>query len=187
MIGVLAKFLKDSGRLGKTDEVVGTVMSNFGLEKFCKQHKINFVRTKVGDRYIVERMKKSGAIFGGEPSGHIIFKDYATTGDGILAALKVVECLRFYNKSLDELIEDVQLMPQKLINVPVSKKTPFNKQEKIQEKLKSVEGQLADTGRVLLRYSGTENLARIMVEGEDEVLVNSCCKELAATVEKVLG
>jgi phosphoglucosamine mutase len=187
LIGVLAKFLKDSGKLSDTDEVVGTVMSNFGLEKFCMKNGINFHRTKVGDRYIVQRMKKSGAIFGGEPSGHIIFKDCATTGDGILAALKVVECLRFYKKSLDELIEDVALVPQKLINVGVAKKVPFSKEATIQEKLKSIEKKLADKGRVLLRYSGTENLARIMVEGEDEKLVNNCCQELANTVEKTLG
>ena len=187
LIGVLAKFLKDSGKLSETDEVVGTVMSNFGLEKFCKQNKISFHRTNVGDRYIVQRMKASGAIFGGEPSGHIIFKDCATTGDGILAALKVVECLRFYKKSLDQLIDEIVLTPQKLINVSVSKKVPFHKNKLIQENLKIVEDKLAETGRVLLRYSGTENLARIMVEGEDEKLVNSCCKELAEVVQKALG
>lgn len=187
LIGILAKYLKDIGKLGKSNEVVGTVMSNFGLEKYLKDNKIGFYRSKVGDRYIVERMKQSGSTFGGEPSGHLIFKKFATTGDGILAALKVIECIKYYGKNLEELLSEVKLMPQKLINVEVKDKKPFDEVETIKIALDEVNGKLGSNGRVLLRYSGTENLARVMIEGSDEDLVNSCCKDLAKTVEQALG
>lgn len=187
LIGVLAKYLKDIGKLGKSNEVVGTVMSNFGLEKFLTEQKIKFFRSKVGDRYIVERMKESGSIFGGEPSGHLIFKKYATTGDGILAALKVIECIKYYEKSLEELLGQIKLMPQQLINVEVKQKIPFEEVESIKIALEEVNSKLGGNGRVLLRYSGTENLARVMIEGANESLVNSCCKKLAKTVGQALG
>lgn len=187
LIGVFAKFLKDTGKLGEANEIVGTVMSNFGLEKYLKSIGVKFFRTKVGDRYIVERMISNGSRFGGEPSGHMIFKDYATTGDGILAALKVIECVKYYGKSISELVSEVKLVPQVLQNIIVTEKVPFEDVKEIQATLKVVTGKLKDTGRVLLRYSGTENLARVMVEGEDDALVNECCNLLTAVVDKNLN
>lgn len=186
LLGIMAKFLKDTNQLGDNSEVVGTVMSNFGLEKFLEKNKINFFRSQVGDRYIVERMLESGAVFGGEPSGHLIFKSFSTTGDGILAALKVIECLKYYKKPLSELSKEVKLMPQVLKNVVVNEKVPFDNLETVQATLKEVDIKLAGSGRVLLRYSGTENLARVMVEGEDSILVNECCEMLVQAVTKAL-
>lgn len=186
LIGVLGKFLSDTNALGPTNEVVGTVMSNFGLEKFFKDYAINFARTQVGDRYIVEHMKTSGALFGGEPSGHLIFKQFSTTGDGILAALKVLECIKYYGKSLATLANEVKLVPQVLINVKVNHKKPFEELDDVQKVLSEVEKDLAAQGRVLLRYSGTENLVRVMVEGINSEQVRSSCERLSKVVEKVL-
>lgn len=186
LIGIMAKFLKDTNQLGDKAEVVGTVMSNFGLELFLEKNGISFFRSQVGDRYIVERMLESGSVFGGEPSGHLIFKNFSTTGDGILAALKVIECLKYYKKSLSELAKEVKLLPQVLKNVQVKNKLPFDDLPAVQAVLKTVNEKLKGKGRVLLRYSGTENLARVMVEGENSDLVNSCCDELVEVVKKSL-
>jgi phosphoglucosamine mutase len=187
LLGICAKFLKDTGELGPTNEVVGTVMCNFGLEHYLTQNGMKFIRTQVGDRYIVEHMRKEGALFGGEPSGHLVFKKYSTTGDGTLAALKVIESIRFYDKKLSELAAEIELFPQVMQNVHVIKKTPFEKVPELQEALKQAEAKLAGTGRILLRYSGTEPLVRVMVEGKNDKLVNDVCSELAKVVEKYLG
>lgn len=187
LIGIMAKFMLETNQLGSSKEVVGTVMSNFGLEKYIQRIGGSFFRSKVGDRYIVERMLNSGSVFGGEPSGHIIFKNYSTTGDGILAALKVIECLKYFDKDLKTLTREVPLMPQVLKNVPVKDKKDFATLNTVQKALKSVEGKLQDKGRVLLRYSGTENLARVMVEGENDQLVHACCDELVDSVKEEIG
>lgn len=187
LIGVLSKFLYETKSLGPNNEVVGTVMSNLGLEKYVQSYGGKFTRTKVGDRYIVERMLHSGAVYGGEPSGHIIFKDFSTTGDGILAALKVLECIKYFGKDISELIDEVPLMPQVLKNIKVSEKKDFQSLVGVQKTLKEVESKLSDKGRVLLRYSGTENLARVMVEGEDDVLVEKCCDQLVDSVQTEIG
>lgn len=187
LIGVLARFLKDTDSLNGVNEIVGTVMSNFGLEKYLEKIGLSLFRTKVGDRYIVERMLKSGSVFGGEPSGHLVFKRHSTTGDGILAALKVIECLKYYNKSLSELLSEVELYPQVMKNVAVKTKTPFEDIPEVESAVGSVNAKLKNTGRVLLRYSGTENVARVMVEGEDKDLVNACCDDLVQVVAKSLS
>ncbi len=187
VIGICGKFLKDTGELGAANEVVGTVMSNFGVESYLQSHGIKFVRTQVGDRYIVEHMKTSGALFGGEPSGHLVFKKYSTTGDGILAALKLIESMKFYNKDLSTLASEISLYPQVMKNVRVASRVPFEEVKSIQDALKTCEERLKGTGRILLRYSGTEALARVMVEGKDEVLVNEICQELSEVVFKALG
>lgn len=187
LIGVLAKFLKDTNKLGKANEVVGTVMSNFGLEKYLKTIGVDFFRSKVGDRYIVERMIANGSLFGGEPSGHLIFKDYSTTGDGILAALKVIECIKYYQKPLSDLLAQVKLVPQVLQNIKVIEKKPFDQIPEVQKSIEAAKLKLKDSGRVLLRYSGTENLARVMVEGENDELVNECCTEISSVVAKSLS
>lgn len=187
LIGLCGKFLKDNQELGPTKEVVGTVMSNFGLEFYLKEQGLNFHRTQVGDRYIVERMKQSGALFGGEPSGHLIFKNYSTTGDGILAALKVIESIKFYDRDLAELASAVELFPQKMENVKVKNRIPFEDVPEIKKAMVDAEAKLGKEGRILLRYSGTESLARVMVEGRDSKLVNTLCTQLAETVTKALA
>jgi len=187
LIGILAKFMIDTNQLGSSKEIVGTVMSNFGLEKYINSIGGSFYRSKVGDRYIVERMLTSKSVFGGEPSGHIIFKNFSTTGDGILAALKVIECLKYYNKSLDELLQDVQLVPQVLKNIIVKEKKDFDSIPALKNKMNEIEAQMKNSGRILLRYSGTENLARVMVEGENRDQVESACQELADIVQKEIG
>ncbi|HXH29661.1 MAG TPA: phosphoglucosamine mutase [Bacteriovoracaceae bacterium] len=187
LIGLCGKFLKDNHEIGSTREVVGTVMSNFGLEYYLHKQGLNFIRTQVGDRYIVEHMRQSGALFGGEPSGHLVFKRYSTTGDGILAALKVIESIKFYDKDLSELTSEIELFPQKMVNVTVQKRLPFEDVAQIQKAVKSAEGKLGKEGRLLLRYSGTEPLARVMVEGKDLKLVNEICEDLAEVVSKSLG
>lgn len=187
LIGVLAKFLKDTNSLNGVNEIVGTVMSNFGLEKYLKSIGLDLYRTKVGDRYIVERMLKSGSCFGGEPSGHLVFKKHSTTGDGILAALKVIECIKYYGKDLATLLGEIELYPQVMKNVAVKSKKPFDEIPEVESAVGDVNKKLKDSGRVLLRYSGTENVARVMVEGEDMELVNSCCEDLAEIVTKSLA
>jgi phosphoglucosamine mutase len=187
VIGLCAKFLKQTGELGPSNEVVGTVMSNAGLEYFLNQEGIKFTRTQVGDRYIVEHMLNSSSLLGGEPSGHIIFKKYSTTGDGILAALKVIECMKYFGKNLSDLAQEVELFPQILKNVKVKNKVPFEDHQGIQAELKKAEKELGKTGRVLLRYSGTENLARVMVEGKDRVLVQTLCDNMVRVLEKEIG
>lgn len=187
LIGLCGKFLKDNKEIGPTNEVVGTVMSNFGLEFYLKEHGLNFIRTQVGDRYIVEHMRQSGALFGGEPSGHLVFKKYSTTGDGILAALKVIESIKFYDKDLSAIANEIELFPQEMKNVHVQKRVPFDEVPEIKKAMQSAEKQLGKEGRILLRYSGTEALARVMVEGRDPALVNTLCNELTDVVKKSLG
>jgi phosphoglucosamine mutase len=187
LIGICSKFLKDNHEIGPTKEIVGTVMSNFGLEYFLGQQGLNFTRTQVGDRYIVEHMRQTGALFGGEPSGHLVFKRYSTTGDGILAALKVIESIKFYDKDLSEMASEIELFPQVMQNVSIIKKLPFDDVIEIKEGVKKAEKRLGKEGRVLLRYSGTEPLARVMVEGKDQNLVNEICTELSGIVAKALG
>lgn len=187
LIGLCGKFLKDNQEIGPTMEVVGTVMSNFGLEYYLKQQGLNFIRTQVGDRYIVEHMRQSGALFGGEPSGHLVFKKYSTTGDGILAALKVIESIKFYDRDLSELTNEIELFPQEMKNVKVSKRVPFEEVPEIKKAMLQAEEKLGAEGRILLRYSGTEPLARVMVEGRDQKMVQSLCNELTAVVTKALG
>ncbi len=187
LIGLCGKFLKDNQEIGPTNEVVGTVMSNFGLEYYLKENGLKFTRTQVGDRYIVEHMRQSGALFGGEPSGHLVFKKYSTTGDGILAALKVIESIKFYDRDLSELSKEIELFPQEMKNVAVLKRVPFEEVGEIKKAMTHAEAKLGKEGRILLRYSGTEPLARVMVEGRDSKLVSSLCLELTDVVKKSLG
>ncbi len=187
LIGLTARFLKESNQLHGQTEIVGTVMSNFGLEVFLKKQGLSLHRTQVGDRYIVERMRQSGALFGGEPSGHLVFKRHSTTGDGILAALKVIECMKHFGKGLKELAQEVPLYPQTLMNTTIARKPAFEEVPAIMAAVRSAESELKGEGRLLLRYSGTEPLARVMVEGPDEALVNRLCRELTDVVAKQLG
>jgi len=156
------------------------------LENFMKEKGGTLLRTPVGDRYVVEAMRREGAILGGEQSGHLIFKEFSTTGDGLLAALQLLRILCVKNRPLSELSGQLELYPQKLQNVHVKRKIPFEDVPAIQEALKQVESDLAGKGRVLLRYSGTEAVARVMVEAEDRSKVDLYTSELAGVLEEYL-
>lgn len=166
--------------------ICATVMSNIALELYMKEHGGKLLRSKVGDRYVMEMMRREGIMFGGEQSGHLIFRSYSTTGDGLLSALQVLRILREKEKPLSEISHLLTLFPQKLVNVHVEKKLPFEERPAIGEAVKKVEAELGDRGRVLLRYSGTESLCRIMVECEDENKVSEYANELADVVAREL-
>lgn len=166
--------------------ICATVMSNIALEIYMKEHGGKLLRSKVGDRYVMEMMRREGIMFGGEQSGHLIFRSYSTTGDGLLSALQVLRILREKEKPLSEISHLLTLFPQKLVNVHVEKKLPFEERPAIGEAVKKVEAELGDRGRVLLRYSGTESLCRIMVECEDENKVSEHANELADVVAREL-
>jgi len=166
--------------------LVSTVMSNMALELFMRKNGGRLMRTRVGDRYVVETMREHGAVLGGEQSGHLIFLDYATTGDGILAGIKLLKIMLEKNRPLSELSKLLEPFPQRLINVHVERKQPFHEVENIKKAVQDAELKLGQKGRVLLRYSGTESVARIMVEGQDEILVEDLAIQLAREVEKGL-
>lgn len=166
--------------------LVSTVMSNLALEIFMRDHGGQLLRTPVGDRYVVEEMRKEGAMLGGEQSGHLIFRHYSTTGDGLLAALQILRIMREKEKPLSELAGLLTPFPQKLVNVYVQKRLPFEERPAIGEAVKRIEDDLSGRGRVVLRYSGTESLCRIMVEGEDLDKVKLYAQELAEVVEREL-
>ena len=167
--------------------LVATVMSNMALEVFMKEHGGTLVRTNVGDRNVVAAMRETGALLGGEQSGHLIFREYSTTGDGLLAALQILRIMRLSGRPLSELAGQLVLYPQVLKNVHVEHKTPIEDCPAITEAISRIEEEMEGRGRVLLRYSGTEPLCRIMVEGEDEGRVKDYARRLAALVEKELG
>lgn len=179
---VQSRFMKETGRL-KSRHVVATTMSNMGLEKALEEQDLTLIRTKVGDRFVLEEMINSGANLGGEQSGHTIFLDEFPTGDGILTSIKMVETLTVKKASLSDLIKDYRVFPQVHLNVPVSKKDDFSLYPEIGKTREDIEKRLMNRGRFDLRYSGTEPLARIMVEGQDlrelEDLANRMAKVLA--------
>jgi phosphoglucosamine mutase len=162
--------------------VVGTVMTNLGLEHALQRHGAQLQRTNVGDRYILERLKNSGGVIGGEPSGHVICRDRTTTGDGIVSALQVLAEMIQADSDLEYLLQDVRTYPQTLLNVALPSKLDVLSQAPMQAAVRAAEQRLNGTGRVLLRASGTEPLLRVMVEGQDEGLVEALAKELADCV-----
>ncbi|MFW5730806.1 MAG: phosphoglucosamine mutase [Desulfonatronovibrionaceae bacterium] len=166
--------------------LVSTVMSNLALEVFMDSLGGKLVRTRVGDRYVVEAMREFNAVMGGEQSGHLIFLDYSTTGDGILAGIRLLRIMLETGRPLSELSRLLKPFPQKLINVHVERKVPFEDVDSINDAVQKAKQSLGNRGRVLLRYSGTESVARIMVEGEDEKLVEKWASDLAWEVEKGL-
>ena len=185
LMAMCAADLLERGKLPK-NMLVATVMSNMALENFMKDHGGTLLRTPVGDRYVMEAMRREGAMLGGEQSGHLIFREYSTTGDGLLAALQLLRILCEKNRPLSELSKQLKLYPQALINVHVKRKIPFEDVPAVQKALKKVEEDLGDKGRVLLRYSGTEPVARVMVEAEDSSKVELYTAELAEVLEKHL-
>jgi len=164
--------------------VVGTLMSNLGLEHALEREGISFERAKVGDRYVLEKLVEKGWSLGGESSGHIICLDKTTTGDGIIAALQVLDWLVDRGISLSDACADMSLYPQTMINVPVSSKIDLQAMPVIQDAVRAAESELTGSGRVLLRASGTEPLIRVMVEGQDRTLVDKLAHELAASVSE---
>ena len=162
--------------------VVGTVMSNLGLERALEAHDIEFRRARVGDRYVLETLSATGGIIGGETSGHVICLDRTTTGDGLVAALQVLAVMRGTGNTLSELAQGMAKFPQTMLNVKTEKSLDPSKSSKIQDAVSQVEGELADSGRVVLRASGTEPVIRVMVEGENENQVVHLAERLAAVV-----
>ena len=167
--------------------VVGTLMSNLGMELALREEGLQFVRAKVGDRYVKEMMEKEGWHLGGESSGHIICSDVTTTGDGIVAALQVLHAIRASGENLALLRSGMKKLPQTMINVTASGRLQLDQHPEIAIAVEAVEAQLGDRGRVLLRPSGTEPVVRVMVEGEDAAEVQALCERLAGEVEQILA
>ena len=181
IMAVCAEEMMSRGTLtGNT--LVATVMSNMALEVFMEERGGRLLRTKVGDRYVVEEMRKGGYLLGGEQSGHLVFMEHSTTGDGTLAALQLLRIMVARQRPISEIAGLLTPFPQKLVNVQVGRKVPFAEVPSIQTALRHAEDRLGHTGRVLLRYSGTESLARIMVEAQDECMVNELCDDLTQVV-----
>ncbi|QKF80812.1 phosphoglucosamine mutase [Halarcobacter ebronensis] len=182
LLGALALFLKNEKML-KGDACVATVMSNKALEDFLAIHKIGLIRANVGDKYVLDEMKKNGVNFGGEQSGHIIFSDVAKTGDGLASALQVLALILRSGKKASEVLNPFELYPQKLVNVKVLEKKPLNEIDGLEDILKGIR----EKGiRELIRYSGTENKIRLLLEGKDKKEVEKSMKELESFIKKVL-
>ncbi len=183
VMGMCAVEMKRNKSL-KKDTVVSTVMSNLGLEKYLDMNDIKMVRTKVGDRYVVERMLDGGYTLGGEQSGHVIFLDHNTTGDGPLTATQVLYLMKNKNVSLSKLAKEIKLYPQVLMNVLVEHKYDSKTIPGIEEAIESAEKRLAGKGRVLVRASGTEPRIRVMLEGEDLKLISKLAKDIAKVIRE---
>jgi len=184
---VTARDLKARGKL-KGDTVVATTMSNMGVEIALKKVGIRMLRANVGDKYVLEEMLKTGATLGGEQSGHIIFRDGdATTGDGLLTALRVMDVIVRSGRSLAELVSDLKVFPQKIQNVRVREKIPFAEVPGVQRAIDIAESELDGNGRVVVRYSGTEALARVMVEAESEEKMQTLTASIAGEIQKAMG
>ncbi len=185
IMALCASAMMERGEL-PNNTLVATVMSNMALEVFMRERGGVLMRTDVGDRYVMEAMRKANVMLGGEQSGHIIFRQYSTTGDGLLAALQILRYMRERQRPLSELAGLLTPYPQELINIKVGKKLPFEDVPSIAKTVKNIQKELKDRGRVLLRYSGTEALCRVMVEGEDHIKVQNYAKELAKCVQDEL-
>ena len=186
IMAICALEMKKTGTLNK-NTLVTTPMSNLGLEVALKDAGITVVRANVGDRYVVEAMRKENYNFGGEQSGHIVFLEHATTGDGVVAALKILEIMRRTGQKLSQLKQCIKLYPQVLEAVRVGKKEDFKKFKEITDEITAAETALGDRGRVFVRYSGTEPIARVMVEGEDIRQVQVLAKRIASSIARMLG
>ena len=180
---ILAKHLKEQGEL-KDNMVVSTVMSNIGFYKAIEENGLQSVKTAVGDRYVVEEMRKNDYSLGGEQSGHIVMMNYATTGDGILTAVKLADIIKTSGKSLEELASEVNIYPQKLVNIKVVDKKAAMEDVEILAECEKVEKELEGNGRILLRASGTENLIRVMVEASSNELTDKYCEQVAKIVRE---
>lgn len=188
MLAIISKYLKEKGKLNK-DTIVATVMSNLGLKKYTTTNNMNLEQTKVGDRYVLEKMQKEGYNLGGEQSGHIILLDYNPTGDGILTSLMLIQVMLENKKKASELKSIINLYPQVLVNAKVSsdKKYDYQENEKIKSAIEELEKEFAGNGRVLIRPSGTEPLVRVMIEGEDQEYITKKAELIAKLIETELA
>ncbi|MEG2080505.1 MAG: phosphoglucosamine mutase, partial [Oscillospiraceae bacterium] len=187
IMAICALDLKERGKL-KKDTVVGTIMTNLGFIKFCEKYGLNFIPTKVGDRYVLEEMLLEDYKLGGEQSGHIIFSDYATTGDGELTALQVLNMLVRKNEKLSELTKVMTRYPQVMVNVMVTPegKIAFYTDEAVNAAIEDGKKKLEDSGRIVVRISGTEPLIRVMAEGEDIDFITDIVNEIADVIKNNL-
>jgi phosphoglucosamine mutase len=183
---ICAKMLKEHGKL-KNNLLVSTVMSNLGLRVACKKYGFKYHAAKVGDRYVLEDMLQLGSVIGGEDSGHTIFLNHHTAGDGIVTALQLLAAMVKTGKPLSELARMMDVYPQKLINVDVRSKPDIKTVPQITEVIEMVENELGNDGRVLVRFSGTQNMCRVMVEGPSHEVTEKHCKEIAEIIKSLLG
>jgi phosphoglucosamine mutase len=183
---ICANMLKKDGRL-KNDLLVTTVMSNLGLRMACRKYGFKHHASKVGDRYVLEDMLSMGAVIGGEEAGHMIFLDHHTTGDGIIAAMQLIAAMAREGKPLSEMAAMMDIFPQKLINVDVKRKPDITTIPRLMEAIGQVERELGEEGRVLVRYSGTQNMCRVMVEGPTAAATEKYCRQIADVVISELG
>ena len=188
ILAVISNYMKEKGTL-KKDTLVATVMSNLGLKKYAEANNINFEETKVGDRYVLEKMLKEGYNLGGEQSGHIIMLDYNPTGDGILTSLMFIKILLEKNVSASKLCDIIKIYPQVLVNAKVAsdKKDAYANDDEIKQEIEKLEKEFSGNGRVLIRPSGTEPLVRVMIEGQDKEYIKTKAESLAKLIEKKLN
>ncbi len=186
MLWIMAQYLKGHGKLANST-VVATVMSNIGLELALKSKDINLLRTDVGDKYVLEKLIETGSEIGGEQSGHIIFPEISLVGDGMMTALLLLRAITEKGVSLSEAVSGFVRYPQILVNVKVREKLPFDDVPEVAAASKQIEDELHGEGRLLLRYSGTENLARVMIEGKDQTAIELQASRLADVIRKILG
>jgi phosphoglucosamine mutase len=183
---ICAKILKKQDKL-RNNLLVGTIMSNQGLKVACKKYGFKFHASNVGDRYVLEDMLQLDGVIGGEESGHMIFLDHHTTGDGLVTAMQLVAAMVRTGKPLSELAQMMDIYPQKLINIEVKKKPDISTIPQISETIGRIEKELGDDGRVLVRYSGTQNICRVMVEGPSDGVTEKYCEEIAEIAKSILG
>jgi phosphoglucosamine mutase len=186
IMGLVAVHARGDGTL-QQDTLVTTIMSNMGLDMAMRSEGIQVVKTPVGDRYVVEKMKCHGFNIGGEQSGHMVFLDYSTTGDGLISALQVLGIVKRTGKRLSELASVVTKLPQVIQNVKITEKRPLESMDSVCKVISDIESRLSNKGRVLVRYSGTENLLRVMLEGEDEQEITNWSQEICREVEQEIG
>ncbi|MBI4611931.1 MAG: phosphoglucosamine mutase [Candidatus Rokubacteria bacterium] len=186
LLAICARHLKGKGEL-KGNQVVTTVMANLGLDRSLAEARIGVVKTQVGDRYVLEEMERRGAYLGGEQSGHLIFLDRAPTGDGLLSALQLLAVMRERDEGLSALARCLTKVPQVLVNVPVREKPPIESIPGLAARTRELESAMNGAGRILVRYSGTEPLARVMIEGEDRLGIQAMAQELAALIARAIG
>jgi phosphoglucosamine mutase len=186
LMAIIAVHMKERGELVH-DTVVATVMSNLGFEVAMRERGINVIKTKVGDRYVLDQMRTSGAILGGEQSGHVIMLEHSTTGDGLITALQLAAIIRQTDTPLSELRQIMRRYPQVLENVVVADKGLLSGSGEVSDAVKAAETELGEHGRVLVRASGTEPIVRVMAEASDEATARAVVDRIAAVVKRELG